>query len=288
MQLLFSNGNACEGCNESHLDRDCFGLDTGQSSGASAGSASRAGSTGSGGRRYAAMAADAHPSFEVATIKPHDPNDPCQGCQGISFGGDRMTVRNESVASLMMMAYSIHPRQIVNAPDWMFRKSYEIAATTDTPGDPNQRQEQELLQKLLADRFGLKFHHDKRELSVYAIQIAKGGPKLKPAADPNAGADQEGNGHGTEQTVIFTSNSIGDFLRNEQFFTDRPLVDQTGLTGRYDFTLRYTYDETKSTDPNAPPGLFTAIQEQLGLKLQPTKALVDVFVIDHVERPSPN
>jgi uncharacterized protein (TIGR03435 family) len=145
-----------------------------------------------------------------------------------------------------------------------------------------------MLQKLLADRFGLKFHRDKRELSVYAIQIAKGGPKLKPAANPDAGADQEGNGHGTEQTVIFTSNGIADFIRNEQFFVDRPLVDQTRLTGRYDFSLRYTFDEAKSTDPNAPPGIFTAVQEQLGLKFQPTKASTDVFVIDHVEPPSAN
>jgi uncharacterized protein (TIGR03435 family) len=234
------------------------------------------------------MAADAHPSFAVATIKPHDPNDPCRGCQGFSTQGDRMSIRNESVCSLMQMAYSIHPHQIIGAPEWLFNSAFDIEGTLDTPGDPNDRQQQEMLQKLLADRFGLKFHRDKRELSVYAIQIAKGGPKLKPAANPDAGADQEGNGHGTEQTVIFTSNGIADFIRNEQFFVDRPLVDQTGLTGRYDFSLRYTFDEAKSTDPNAPPGLFTAVQEQLGLKFQPTKAPADVFIIDHVEQPSAN
>jgi uncharacterized protein (TIGR03435 family) len=150
------------------------------------------------------------------------------------------------------------------------------------------RQQQEMLQKLLADRFQLKFHRDKRELPVFALQIAKGGPKLKPAANPDAEADESGNGRGTEQTIVFTSASMGDFTLNEQFFVDRPVVDQTGLIGKYDFSLRYTYDEAKSTDPDAPPGLFTAVQEQLGLKFEPTKAPVDVFVIDHVEPPSAN
>ena len=81
---------------------------------------------------------------------------------------------------------------------------------------------------------------------------------------------------------------MADFILGMQFFFDRPLVDQTGIPGRHDFTLRYTYDEAHATDPNAPPGLFTAIQEQLGLKLNAVKAPIDVFVIDHIERPSAN
>ena len=86
-----------------------------------------------------------------------------------------------------------------------------------------------------------------------------------------------------------TSHADADFVLDMQFFLDdRPLVDQTGLTGRYDITLRYTHDEANATDPDAPPGLFTAIQEQLGLKLDAVKAPTDVFVIDHVEQPSPN
>ena len=231
------------------------------------------------------MAPDAHPSFAVATIKPHDP---ASSRQGFDATGDRFIIRNQSVATLIMFAYSIHPRQIVDAPDSLFHDRYDIEGTTDTPGEPSLHQQQEMLQKLLADRFQLKFHHDQRELSVYAIQIAKGGPKLKPAANPDAQPDQEGNGHGTEQTVAYTSADMANFILGEQFYLDRPLVDQTGLKGRYDFSIRYTFDEAKSTDPNAPPGLFTAVQEQLGLKFEPTKAPVDVFVIDHVEQPSAN
>ncbi len=230
------------------------------------------------------MAAAAHPSFAVATVKPHDP---ASNRQGFDADGDRFTVRNQSVASLMTFAYSAHPRQIVDAPDWALHDRFDIEGTTDTPGEPSLRQQQEMLQKLLADRFQLKFHRDQRELSVYAIQIAKGGPKLKPAANPDAEVDQEGEGRGTEQTVTYTSASMTDFAFGEQFFFDRPVVNQTGLTGKYDFSIRYS-DEIRTTDPNAPPGLFTAVQEQLGLKFEPTKTPTAVFVIDHVEPPSAN
>jgi uncharacterized protein (TIGR03435 family) len=231
------------------------------------------------------MAADAHPSFAVATIKPHDPNSNHQGFNAV---GDRYTVRNQTIVSLMMFAYSIDKHQVVDAPAWAGTDRFDIEGTTDTPGEPNQRQQQEMLQKLLADRFGLKFHHEKRELPVYAILIAKGGPKLKPPANPDAEPDQDASGHGTEVTVTITSGTLADFILGMQFFFDRPLVDQTGLTGRYDFKLRYTYDETHATDSDAPPGKFTAIQEQLGLKLDTVKAPIDVFVLDHVEQPSAN
>ena len=231
------------------------------------------------------MAADAHPSFAVATIKAHDPN---SNRQGFNATGDRYTVRNQTVVSLMMFAYSIDKHQVVNAPSWTGTDRFDIEGTTDTPGKPTLHQQQEMLQKLLADRFGLKFHRETRELPVYAIQIAKGGPKLKPAANPDAEPDQEASSHGTEVTVTVTSGTVADFILGMQFFFDRPLVDRSGVSGRHDFTLRYTHDEAHATDPNAPPGLFTAIREQLGLRLDAVKAPIDVFAINHVELPSAN
>ncbi len=232
------------------------------------------------------MAPDAHPSFAVAAIKPHDPN---SRRQGFDAQGDRFTIRDQTVGSLMQFAYAIHPHQIVGAPSWVFASRYDIEGTTDTPGEPDLHQQQEMLQKLLADRFDLHFAREKRDLSVYAIRIAKGGAKLTPAANPAAEPGQNANGHGSELTQIYTSVAMSDFAMGMQFFVpDRPIVDQTGLTGRYDIRLRYTKDDSTSTDPNAPPGLFTAIQEQLGLKLEPVKAPVDVFVIDRVEQPSAN
>jgi uncharacterized protein (TIGR03435 family) len=233
----------------------------------------------------ARMAADAHPTLAVAAIHLHDPN---SRRQGFNFEGSRYTVRNQSVASLVMFAYAIHPKQIVDEPEWVRTERYDIEGKPDVPGEPSLKQQQEMLQKLLAERFKLHFNREKRELSVYAIQVAKGGPKLKAAADPNAEADQEGEGHGTETTQIYTSATMKDFAMGMNFFMDRPVVDQSGLTGKYDFRVRYTNDEVRATDPNAPPGMFTAIQEQLGLKLQPEKTATDVLAIDHVERPSEN
>ena len=189
---------------------------------------------------------------------------------------------------MMIFAYSIHPRQIVDAPESLFHEHWDVQGKPDAEGEPSGSQMHEMVQKLLADRFGLKFHRDRRELPVYAIQIAKSGPKLKPAGHPDAGADQEANGEGSEETVTYTSSTMEDFTAGEQLFVDRPLIDRTGLTGKYDFSLHYTYDEARATDPNAPPGIFTAMQEQLGLKLQPMKAPIEVLVIDHVERPSEN
>lgn len=232
------------------------------------------------------MAADAHPTFAVATIKPHDPT---SNRQGFSSNPDRINIRNESVAAMIVFAYSLNKEQVLKTPAWAADEPYDIEGKADAEGQPSLRQEQEMVQKLLAERFGLKFHTEKRELSVYAVRIAKGGPKLKPAANPNDGLDQTGNGGGNVQSILYTSCSMADFAFGEQFFFDRPVVDQTSLPGKFDFTLRYTVDESRTTDdPNAPPGIFTAVQEQLGLKFEATKAPANVYVIDHVERPSAN
>lgn len=233
----------------------------------------------------APMAADAHPSFAVATIKPHDPDSRHQGFNAV---GDRFTILNQGVIGIMMFAYSIDRHQIAGLPEWAGTAHFDIEGTVDTPGEPSLRQQQEMLQKILAERFQLKFHQEKRELSAYALAIAKGGPKLTATANPDAQPDQEGEGHGTEMTQVYTSAAMADFAMGMQFFLDRPIVNQTGLTGRYDFKLRYTYDVANTTDPNAPPGLFTAVQEQLGLKFEPVKAPVDVYVIDQVAKPSAN
>jgi uncharacterized protein (TIGR03435 family) len=189
----------------------------------------------------------------------------------------------------MMFAYSIDKHQVVGGPAWAGTQRFDIDGKTDTPGEPNLHQQQEMLQKLLTARFGLTFHHEKRELPVYAIHIAKGGPKLKSPVNPDAEADQQASNHGTEVSITLTTATMADFILGMQlFFFDRPLVDQTGISGRHDFALHYMHDEANETDPNAPPGLFTAIQEQLGLKLDAVKAPIDVFVIDRVEAPSAN
>jgi uncharacterized protein (TIGR03435 family) len=246
------------------------------------------------------MAANANPSFEVATIKPSKPG---QQGKGFGFRGRQFMTINTNLNDLIAIAYGLHAKQIVGAPSWSGTDLYDIAGVPDVPGRPNQKQMGILLQKLLADRFQLKFHHEKKVLSVYTITVAHGGPKMKKStAGPN---DPQGFGfRGLGDLIVRNMTMAGFATWMQAAVMDRPVVDQTGLTDRYDFTLKWTPDQSQfgqfrganvkmptanaTNDPNAPPGLYTAIQEQLGLKLEATKAPDDVIVLDHVEKPSAN
>jgi uncharacterized protein (TIGR03435 family) len=146
-----------------------------------------------------------------------------------------------------------------------------------------------MVKKLMAERFQFKYHSEKRELAVYALTVAKTGPKLtKSQGDPNG---TPGLGFGPPGNMGATNATMADVAEAmQQGALDRPVVDQTGLTGRFDLRLRWMPDEMRSTLANteAFPDLFTAIQEQLGLRLVSTRAQVDVLVIDRAERPSEN
>jgi uncharacterized protein (TIGR03435 family) len=244
------------------------------------------------------MEANANPSFEVATIKPSAPD---QRGKGFGFQGDRFRTRNTNLNDLIAFAYGLHAKQIVDAPEWFGTDLYDIEAKPDVEGRPNQKQMQTMVQKLLVDRFKLTFHHDTRELSVYVIRVGSGGAKMTKTTsaenDPSA----------------FFFRALGDLtVRNQSmkdFATwmqsgvmDKPVVDETELKDKYDFQLKWTPDESQfaqfrgtgavvpppSDDPKAPPNLYTAMQEQLGLRMGPAKFPDDVIVIDHVEKPSEN
>jgi uncharacterized protein (TIGR03435 family) len=235
----------------------------------------------------ARMAADAHPSFEVATINPADPNRTTGG--GFIVGGHRLVIEGQTVNDLISFAYAIHRKQIVDGPAWLETEKFDIDGQADQPGVANLHQVQEMLQKLLQDRFQLKLHRDKRDLSIYVIEVAKGGPKLAHSAENAYGLPtQSGHGQGTQQQRKFANNSMSDLALGMQAYMDRPVVDETGLSGRYDFTLKWTPYNSQTNEPNAAPDIFTAVQEELGLKLEATKGSADVLVIDHVERPSAN
>ena len=234
-----------------------------------------------------AMAADANPVFEVATIKPSAPNDPTDG---FHTRGRHIFIENQTVNKLVAFAYGLNEKQIAGGPAWLSTDRFDIDGVPDVEGTPSLMQQQGMVKKLLAERFMLTFHAEKKELSVYAITVAKRGPKLaKSADDPIGMPSQDADQHGTELAMKFKNMSMADFGFCMQFFLDRPIVDQTGLSGKYDFNLRWSFDESQaSSDPNAAPGLFTAIQEQDGLKLEAMKALADVIVVDKVERPGAN
>ena len=190
---------------------------------------------------------------------------------------------NTNLNDLLALAYGVHSKQIVNAPDWANSVPYDITGIPDAPGGPSWKQIGILLKKLLVDRFQLKSHTETRVLSVYAITVAKDRPKMAKDTGP-ANAPY---GWGQVGFINFTIHNMtmNDFASWMQTWVmDRPVVDQTGLTGRYDFQLKWTPDDSQFTqvgtlpptndNTDAPPDLFTAIQEQLGLKMESTKAPV--------------
>jgi uncharacterized protein (TIGR03435 family) len=245
--------------------------------------------------RIPPMAADANPSFEVATIKPSKPDE--QGHAFLVRGGQFTTI-NTTLNDLIKFAYGVQEKQIIGGPDWLSSQKFDLAGKPDAPGQPSSDQLKTMVQKLLADRFQLKFHRDQKEMSAYVLTVAKSGNKMKK---------DDGNPNGLpglffrQLGVLTVQNAtMADFTGLMQSAVlDRPVVDQTGLQGKWDFLLKWTPDESQfagmgikvppPTDAaDAPPPLFTAIQEQIGLKLEAEKAPVEVLVLDHVEQPSAN
>jgi uncharacterized protein (TIGR03435 family) len=233
------------------------------------------------------MPADAVPQFEVATIKPTNPN---WGSRGFHSGGRRIFCDNETADDLLSFAYGVHARQIVEDPGWLRTDKFDVDGVPDLIGEPSLKQMQAMYRDLLASRFNLALHHETREISVYRLQAAKSGPKLaKSLGDPNGTPDQTFTRWNSQLIELKETNAtLAEFSQNMGMVLDRPMVDQTGLAGRFDFVLRWTPEGARTDDSNSPPGLFTAIQEQIGLRLDATRAPVDVLVIDHIDKPSPN
>lgn len=244
------------------------------------------------------MPADATPTFEVATIKPSRPD------ERFSLLVNRSGLLNttsSSVSDLIKFAYDLHPQQITGGPSWLEMEKYDVTGKPDTAGLPNVTQLKMMVQKLLTERFALTFHREKKELSVYAITIGKAGAKLtKNESNPNG---LPGFGGGGPRGMNVRNSTMAEFASVLQAnILERPVVDQTGLgAARWDFILKWTPDTHQrplggneanvppaADNPDAPPDLFAAFEQQLGLRLQATKAPVDVLVIDHVEKPSAN
>jgi uncharacterized protein (TIGR03435 family) len=241
------------------------------------------------------MAADADPTFEVATIKPTPPD-----FKGKGFGGPprRFGTRGTTLSDIMMFVYGVNSKQIVGAPAWADTDRFDITTgQPDVPGAPNETQVKSMMRKLLETRFGLKYHKDKKEMSAYVLGVAKDGPKMtKSDADPNTPHAFFFTKLGSLTVRNATMEDVAQGFQGAVF--DRPVVDRTAIQGHWNFSLKWTPDETQfqvfgaKIVPNeaadAPPPIFTAIQEQVGLKLDAAKTMVDVMVLDHVEKPSEN
>ncbi len=257
------------------------------------------------------------PKFEVASIRPSTRCDTGARSGGGSSPG-RLTLTCQSVEGLIGGAYvrfangqfSTQPRgiSIEGGPAWTRSERYDIKAKPE--GDASfEMMNGPMLQALLEDRFKLKIHRETREVPVYALVVAKGGHKLQPFKEGSCtpidinkftpppdsnNCHARGTKKGSNQEVNAQGMRVDDFSRiflNGAL--DRPVIDKTGITGRFDFHLEYAPDEATPFLPAAPdpaggPSIFTALQEQLGLKLEPAKGPGEFRVIDSVERPSEN
>ena len=241
------------------------------------------------------MAASLDPTFEVTTVKPHDPNQPGGGWRWI---GARRFQATMPVSDLIANIYGLNRQQILGAPDWANKDLYDYAGVPDLPGLPTQQQRYSMERKLLEERFQLKVHLEKREMSGLALTQANSGARIASSVLVDPGCTLSFHPAAAGGLVFDARNSsMSDFKRMLQQMLDRPVVDQTGLTGQFDFDLTFMPDDTifaghmqlpPVDSPNPPPALLTAMQEQLGLKLSAYKGLGEMLVIDHIERPSPN
>jgi uncharacterized protein (TIGR03435 family) len=263
---------------------------------------------------------DAAPSYEyeVASIKP---NRSGTNMIRFMFNPSGLSGTNVTLAMLIRTAYGIEENQISGGPSWLKSEHYDVDAKMDgatadalhkLAEDQRRVATQHMLQALLADRFKLAVHHDSKELSIYALVVAKSGPKLQQAKPgdtyPNGIKGPDGIGRGGVMRMgrgqltgqALPMSALARLLTGQ---LGRTVVDKTGLQGDYDFTLQWTPDESEGASFRGPdtgpqgsapsadssgPSLFTALQEQLGLKLESQNGPVETYVIDHAEKPSEN
>ena len=267
------------------------------------------------------------PKYDVATIKPTSDN---QGMRRFMFTPGGISLTGVPVQMLLTEAFHVEDDHIIGAPGWVKTNRYDVEAKVSPEDAPKLDklkfdERRSMLLPLLVERFNLKYHHETREMASYTLAVAKGGPKMKvsevqpppPDTKPDSGPNSKpgdsapsrpqqrrmlrfmGRGHleaegsDTQMLARVLSQQLG-----------RTVIDKTGLTGNYDYTLQWTPDDAPPPMPGGGadggpprsdsgtdavgPSLFTAVQEQLGLKLESTKGMADVIVIDHIDLPSEN
>ena len=236
------------------------------------------------------------PKVGVAVINSSDPNstNPFYKLRGSHF-----VAQNQTVANLIEIAYGLEHTRVVGGPAWMKTEHFDVEAVPDQEGNYSYKDWSLMLQQILADRFHVRSHHETHELPAFTLTLAKGGARLTPTAarDGKPGIDVTGR---EVISVTATDADIAEFVKIlKEAIVARPISDQTGLAGYYDFTLKFSPDRTvlsptaraaspESAPQDLPPDLFTAMRQQLGLKLTPTKAPADILVIDDVKHPSQN
>jgi uncharacterized protein (TIGR03435 family) len=246
----------------------------------------------------AAQATTQEPAFVVATIKPVE-HDAKSGRYIVMQGPHRFVEKGYTLKLLIAAAYDLNPRTISGGPDWMESEYYDILALTPGDTQPNHAEQMAMLRGLLSDRFALGFHREQKDFSIYELGVAKGGAKLGSGLKQSAAAPSDPpqliSTVYPQKIVLPARNaSMADFVSLlQRAVLDRPVVDKTGLEGRYDFDLEWAPDETQfggdvpvaPSDAPSPP-LFTAMQQELGLKLTATRGPVEALVVDRAQRPT--
>lgn len=238
------------------------------------------------------------PTFEVASIKPSAPGQ--HGARIEVDPGGRFVANNMSIRMLIQQAYGIKDFQIAGAPGWAGSERYDIIAKPESGADLGREGLRLMMQALLAERFKLAIHRETKELPIYSLVVAKSGSKLKESAGEQ-GRQMQRMGRG-EVTLEGANMATLVTVLAQQL--GRNAIDNTGLKGRYDIKLEWTPDdsamrgpgegmerppsETTAPPDNSGPSLFTALQEQLGLKLESSKGPVEILIIDHLEKASEN
>jgi uncharacterized protein (TIGR03435 family) len=225
----------------------------------------------------------ARPAFEVASVKPARSDGPID--LRVTPGG-RLTVTNLTVAVLIREAYGVKHYQVSGGPAWLSADGFDINAKAE--GEPSRPQMMLMLQTLLEDRFKLKVHRETREGNVYFLAATKNGPKLKAPTGGDASFIRTGRTGAPSQAaityVLWGQNvAMPAFTAQLSNQMGRPVIDRTSIQSIFDFRLEYAADDARS-DGN--PSVFSAIQEQLGLKLEAGKGPVETFVIDSAQKPT--
>lgn len=225
-------------------------------------------------------------AWDVVSIRQNHSPDHSGGMRILPDG---FALRNMTIRSLFGNAFIMHSSQeMIGAPAWADSDRFDVQARMDPEnaaafhnlkGDQSRNQWQLLFRQILEDRFAMKYHLEKRELPVYELVVAKQGLKMKESAPEEKGESSAGPGR-----LTATKGRVTNLVYGLSGTVGRLIIDKTGLTAEYDIDLTWARDD----DPDSGPSIFTALQEQLGLKLEPARAQVDVIVIDHFERPSEN
>jgi uncharacterized protein (TIGR03435 family) len=219
------------------------------------------------------------PAFEAASIKP---NTSLSGHSSSHITNGEVFMRNVSLKGCIQMAYHIAEGRLAG-PDWLSTTSFDIVAKP--PAGSPKDQYREMMQALLADRFKLAIHHESKMLPAFALLVGKNGPRMQPGEAGGPHVDVENN------KMTARGMTMANLAETLSRHLDRPVVDKTGLNGFFDLQLEWSPEEKPADEKSAaaaplPPGptIFTAVQQQLGLKLEAQKLPIDVIVVDHMER----